>query len=169
MGTSNKHQDILIHLPLDCLLSCLFGITSKETSISGPLWGESIIDWCGMCFHIMPSSCMAHRGVSTCTQEGSKQLISLEWHSARLLGKTAVSPLLMHQWLHYVTDIVYRYNALDMWNSRVLAGRILEQDILTSNVPKTSKININIYRNCPEVWKCSRLSEFYSDYVLKFA
>ena len=25
-----------------------------------------------------------------------------------------------------------------------------------------------IYRNCPEVWKCSGLPEFQSDYVLKF-
>ena len=38
-ATSNEHQDKLIHLPLDCLFSCLFRLTSTKTSklcIIGP-------------------------------------------------------------------------------------------------------------------------------------
>ena len=42
--TSNDHQYISIHLPLDCLFRCLFILTSKETlklCITGLLWRES--------------------------------------------------------------------------------------------------------------------------------
>ena len=45
--TLNHHHDILIHLPLNCLFSNLFRLTSNEASVlcvTGPLYGESTGD-----------------------------------------------------------------------------------------------------------------------------
>ena len=46
-ATSNNHQDILLHLHLDCLFSCLRALASNETlklHITGHLWRESTND-----------------------------------------------------------------------------------------------------------------------------
>ena len=64
-ATPHDHQDIVIHLPLDCLFSSLRKLTSKENIKTVLLWRESTCPgWfpsqraqkCEKCFHLMTSS-----------------------------------------------------------------------------------------------------------------